>query len=313
VAGIALLALSLAILLLLAPRIGREPPEERRQAATEFDTASGAPRDLELPASAGSSEEERGAPATSSARSRRGLSAGETVSAAATGSIAGQDRATDSSGDSGVAAATSRNDRRKRPDSDRTAASSLPEPDSPSATPAARTAAAQVPAGTTISLTSDERICTNTHLTGHRFSATVAEDVRSGEGVAIPAGSRAVVLVTSVDRSENSSDLGTIGLAVREIVVGEDRYPVDATITSAVVEQSGSKTSDATAVVGGAVAGAILGQVIGKDTKSTVVGAAAGAAAGSVIAMSTGGRAGCLPYRGPITIRLNTGARVVAN
>ena len=176
-------------------------------------------------------------------------------------------------------------------------------------------ALATIPAGTTISLTSGERVCTNTHKPGDKFTATVAEAVMGSDGAVIPAGSRAVVQVTSVDQSENVNDPAKIGLVVQQIVVGGTAYPVDATITSAAVEQvrTASTGSDAKKVIGGAVAGAILGQVLGKDTKSTVIGAATGAAAGTAIAMGTGDHAGCIPSGGAIAIRLNTPARVSAD
>jgi hypothetical protein len=198
-------------------------------------------------------------------------------------------------------------------------------PSQPSTTPSGNTVSsgtrgsegtlATIPAGTNISLTSGERVCTNTHKPGDKFTATVAEAVMGSNGAVIPAGARAVVQVTSVDQSENVSDPARIGLVVQQIVVDGKAYPVDATITSASVEQvrTASKGSDAKKVIGGAVAGAILGQVLGKDTKSTVIGAATGAAAGTAIAMGTGDHAGCIPAGGAIAIRLNSPTQVAAD
>ncbi|HSJ64750.1 MAG TPA: glycine zipper 2TM domain-containing protein [Gemmatimonadaceae bacterium] len=202
---------------------------------------------------------------------------------------------------------------------------STPAPSRPATTPSGNTVTsgtrgsegslATIPAGTNITLTSGERVCTNTHKPGDKFTATVSEAVMGSDGAVIPAGSRAVVQVTSVDQSENVNDPARIGLVVQQIVVDGKAYPVDATITSASVEQvrTASKGSDAKKVIGGAVAGAILGQVLGKDTKSTVIGAATGAAAGTAIAMGTGDHAGCIPSGGTIAIRLNTPARVSAD
>jgi hypothetical protein len=202
---------------------------------------------------------------------------------------------------------------------------STPAPSQPATTPSGNIVTggargsegslATIPAGTNITLTSGERVCTNTHKPGDKFTATVSEAVMGSDGAVIPAGSRAVVQVTSVDQSENVNDPARIGLVVQQIVVGGTAYPIDATITSASVEQvrTASKGSDAKKVIGGAVAGAILGQVLGKDTKSTVIGAATGAAAGTAIAMGTGDHAGCIPSGGTIAIRLNTPARVAAD
>ena len=200
-----------------------------------------------------------------------------------------------------------------------------PRPSQPSTTPSGNTVTpgasgsegtlATIAAGTTISLAAGERICTNTHKPGDKFTATVSEAVMGSNGAVIPAGSRAVVQVTSVDQSENVNDPARIGLVVQQIVIDGKAYPVDATITSASVEQvrTASKGSDAKKVIGGAVAGAILGQVLGKDTKSTVIGAATGAAAGTAIAMGTGDHAGCIPSGGTIAIKLNSPAQITAD
>lgn len=210
-----------------------------------------------------------------------------------------------------------------RPSTSRPATSRpAPTPSQPATTPGGNTATrgtagsegtlATIAAGTTISLAAGERICTNTHKNGDKFTATVSQAVMGSNGAVIPAGSRAVVQVTSVDQSENVNDPAKIGLVVQQIVIDGKAYPVDASITSASVEQvrTASTGSDAKKVIGGAVAGAILGQVLGKDTKSTVIGAATGAAAGTAIAMGTGDHAGCIPQGGTIAIKLNTPATV---
>ena len=182
-------------------------------------------------------------------------------------------------------------------------------------TPGSEGTLGSIAAGTDITLAAGERICTNTHKPGDKFTATVSEAVMGSNGAVIPAGSRAVVQVTSVDQSENVNDPARIGLVVQQIVIDGKAYPIDATITSASVEQvrTASKGSDAKKVIGGAVAGAILGQVLGKDTKSTVIGAATGAAAGTAIAMGTGDHAGCIPSGGTIAIKLNSAAQVASN
>jgi len=173
---------------------------------------------------------------------------------------------------------------------------------------------ATIGAGTSINLTSGSRVCTNTHKAGDKFTATVNEAVVGSNGAVIPAGATAVVQVTSVKRSENTSDPAQIGLVVQTISFGGKSYPVDATITSAAVDrtrESGTK-DDAKKVVGGAVVGAIIGQILGKDTKSTVIGAATGAAAGTAVAVGTADYAGCIPSGGRIAIKLNSAATIQA-
>ena len=173
---------------------------------------------------------------------------------------------------------------------------------------------ASIAAGTTISLRSGQRVCTNTHRPGDRFTATVTSAVQGANGAVIPAGSKAVVQVTSVERSENANDPARIGLVVQSVQVNGKTYPIDASITNVATEtqRESTKKDDAKKVIGGAIAGAVIGQILGKDTKSTVIGAATGAAAGTAIAMGTGDYAGCIPDGGAITIRLNSPAQIQA-
>jgi hypothetical protein len=173
---------------------------------------------------------------------------------------------------------------------------------------------ASIAAGTTLNLASGERVCTNTHRPGDRFTATLQEAVTGSNGAVIPAGSRVVLQISSVKHSENVGDKVEIGLAPQQVVMNGKSYPIDASITSVQTEsvRSASRSSDAKKVIGGAVAGAIIGQIIGKDTKSTVIGAATGAAAGTAVAMGTGDYQGCIPSGGRIVLRLNSPATIQA-
>jgi hypothetical protein len=176
-------------------------------------------------------------------------------------------------------------------------------------------ATASIAAGTTINLTSGDRVCTNTHRAGDRFTATVTEPVVGPNGATIPAGARAVVQVSSVKRSENANDPIQMGFVVQSISWGGKTYPIDASITDVQVDRvrASSTGNDAKKVIGGAVAGAIIGQILGKDTKSTVIGAATGAAAGTAVAMGTADYEGCVPQGGRIQVRLNSPATIQAD
>ena len=199
-----------------------------------------------------------------------------------------------------------------------------PRPSTPSTTPSGNRVTtapsgsegrvAAIGAGTSISLTSGARVCTNTHKPGDKFTATVANAVQGSNGAVIPAGATAVVQVTSVERSENANDPARLGLIVQSVRFGGKTYPIDASITNVATEtaRESTKGDDAKKVIGGAIAGAVIGQILGKDTKSTVIGAATGAAAGTAIAMGTGDYAGCIPSGGNITVRLNSPAQIQA-
>jgi len=138
-----------------------------------------------------------------------------------------------------------------------------------------------IPAGAELALTSNSRVCTNTHKVGDRFTATVSDGATGSNGAAIPAGATATVEITELDRSENVRDNIKMGFRVVSVSFGGRSYPVVATTESADVTKvrNQPKSKDAQKVIGGAIAGAIAGQILGKDTKGTVIGAATGAAA----------------------------------
>jgi hypothetical protein len=170
-----------------------------------------------------------------------------------------------------------------------------------------------IAAGTLINLTSNDRVCTNTNTAGDKFTATTTADITGPNGVLVPAGSKAIVQVTSVKHSNNSSDPIQMGFAVQYLVVGGKNFPVDGSITDVQVDKvrNSSTGNDAKKVAAGAVIGGIIGQIIGKDTKSTVIGAATGAAAGTAVAMGTADYEGCVPQGGRIQVKLNSPTTIV--
>ena len=173
-------------------------------------------------------------------------------------------------------------------------------------------AVGSIAAGTEISLSSNSRVCTNTHKVGQRFSATVSNTVTGSNGATIPAGATATVEITELNRSENANDPVKMGFRVVSVTFGGRTYPIDATTTYANVDRvrNQPKSKDVQKVVGGAAVGAIIGQVLGKDTKSTVIGAATGAAAGAGAAAATANYEGCVPSGGRITSTLDNAATV---
>ena len=171
-----------------------------------------------------------------------------------------------------------------------------------------------IASGTTLTLASGSKVCTNTNKVGDRISATTTEAVTGSNGAVIPAGATVVLEVTKLKRSENANDNIEMGFAVRAIQFGGATYNVDADVTSASVDRvrNSTKGNDAKKVIGGAVIGAVIGQVIGKDTKGTVIGAATGAAAGTAAAAATANYEGCVNDGGRIVIKLTSPLTVKA-
>jgi hypothetical protein len=169
-----------------------------------------------------------------------------------------------------------------------------------------------IASGTSLSLRSNARVCTNTYQPGQTFSATVANAVTGSNGATIPAGATVSLEVTQLKRSENVNDKIVMEFAVRSVSFGGRTYPVSGSVADASIERvrNQPQNKDVQKVVGGAVAGAVLGQILGKSTKSTVVGAAAGAAAGAGAAAATANYEGCLPDGGSLAVTLNSPLQV---
>jgi hypothetical protein len=169
-----------------------------------------------------------------------------------------------------------------------------------------------ISSGTSLSLRSNSRVCTNTFTVGQTFSATVANTVEGSNGASIPSGATVTLEVTQLKRSENANDKIIMEFAVRSVSFGGKTYPITGTVANADVERvrNQPKSKDTQKVVGGAVLGAIAGQILGKSTKSTVIGAAAGAAAGAGAAAATANYEGCVPDGGSIALPLTAPLQV---
>lgn len=174
-------------------------------------------------------------------------------------------------------------------------------------TPGAReTPLGTIASGTSIALTSNSRVCTNTNQVGQTVTATVAQSVQGSNGAVIPAGASVALEITQLKRSENMNDKIEIGFRVKSVTFGGHTYPVSASVASAQVDRVKNEptSKDVQKVGTGAAVGAIVGQILGHSTKSTIIGGAVGAAAGAGTAVATANYEGCVPSGGNITIAL---------
>jgi hypothetical protein len=169
-----------------------------------------------------------------------------------------------------------------------------------------------IASGSSLSLRSNSRVCTNTYTVGQTFQATVANSVEGTNGASIPSGATVTLEVTQLKRSENANDKIIMEFAVRSVSFGGRTYPVSGTVANADVERvrNQPKSKDVQKVATGAAIGAIAGQILGKNTKSTVIGAAAGAAAGAGAAAATANYEGCVPDGGSIAVNLTAPLQV---
>ena len=169
-----------------------------------------------------------------------------------------------------------------------------------------------IASGTSLSLRSNARVCTNTFQVGQSFTATTANAVTGSNGATIPAGATVSLEVTQLKRSENANDKIVMEFAVKSLSFGGRSYPVNGSVADAQVDRvrNQPQSKDVQKVAIGAAAGAILGQVLGKSTKATVIGGAAGAAAGAGVAAGTANYEGCVPDGGNISVTLNAPLQV---
>jgi hypothetical protein len=169
-----------------------------------------------------------------------------------------------------------------------------------------------IPSGTSLSLRSNARVCTNTYKVGQTFTASLANAVSGSNGASIPAGADVTLEVTQLKRSENVNDKIVMEFAVRSVTFGGKTYSISGNVADANVERvrNQPKSKDVQKVAAGAAIGAIAGQILGKNTKSTIIGAAAGAAGGAATAAATANYEGCVPDGGSIAVNLTAPLQV---
>lgn len=161
-----------------------------------------------------------------------------------------------------------------------------------------------------IGLQSDTTVTSEQARVEDRVEARVTRDVKVGDRVAIPAGSRAIGYVTQVERGGKFKEQAKLAIRFQTIVLADGtRLP----ISTAPVEREGdSKTNSSAAKVGGgAIAGTILGAILGGG-KGAAIGAAAGAGGGAAAVQASERSTATLRAGEPITIRLLSPVTVTA-
>jgi hypothetical protein len=153
-----------------------------------------------------------------------------------------------------------------------------------------------------IGLQSDTTVTSERARVEDRVEARVTRDVRVGDRVAIPAGSRAIGYVTQVERGGKFKEKAKLAIRFQTIVLADGtRLPIS---TPPVEREGDSKTNSTAAKVGGgAVAGTILGAILGGG-KGAAIGAAAGAGGGAAAVEASDRSVATLRAGEPITIKL---------
>ena len=159
-----------------------------------------------------------------------------------------------------------------------------------------------IPAETTLRLTLQSNLASDTSHVEDRVSARVARDVVVNDEVVIPEGSRVDGRVTYAQPSGKVK--GRAGLTVRfhQVTVGSQTYDI---ATEPVRQQAeGTKSKDVRNIGIGAGAGAVIGGIIGGG-KGAGIGAAVGGASGTGMVLATKGEEVRLASGTALTTRLS--------
>jgi hypothetical protein len=132
--------------------------------------------------------------------------------------------------------------------------------------------------------------------------ARVTRDVRVGDRVAIPAGSRAQGEVTLVERGGRLKDRARLGVRFTSIVLADGtRLPIE---TDTIYREGDAPGGESAAKIGGgAIGGAIIGGILG-GAKGAAIGGAVGAGGGTAAVLASSKNAATLPAGTPVTVRV---------
>ena len=160
----------------------------------------------------------------------------------------------------------------------------------------------QLPAQSVVGLQLETTVTSETARLEDEVTARVTRDVRVGDRVAIPAGSKVLGEVTLVERGARVRERARLGVRFTSIVLADGtRVPID---TEPLLREGDSiRNENAAKIGGGAIGGAIIGGILG-GAKGAAIGSTVGAGAGTGAVMVGGRNNATLPAGAPLTVRL---------
>ena len=168
--------------------------------------------------------------------------------------------------------------------------SSKPKPHPTASKPApAKETGVTVDAGTTLSISVDTQLSSETANVGDTWSGTIKENVIVGDHVVFPAGSVVSGVVTeSVEAgaAKAAGKTASLGLGVTAITVNGTKHAIEAG-TETIVANS-ARTRNIGGVAAGAGAGALIGKAVGGG-KGALIGGLLGGGAGAAAAAKSKG------------------------
>ena len=159
-----------------------------------------------------------------------------------------------------------------------------------------------VSADSVIGLQTENRVSSETARVEDRIEARVTRDVKVGDHVAIPAGSRAIGSVILVDRGGKVKERAHLGIRFHTLVLADGtRMPIS---TEPIYRDGEPPSNSSSSKIGGAaVGGAILGAILGGG-KGAAIGAGVGAGAGGAAVAAGDRNAATLPAGTAMTVRI---------
>ena len=169
-------------------------------------------------------------------------------------------------------------------------AAKKPEPKPEPKPEAPREVMVAVPAGTSVTVSLQTHLRTDSTKVGDRFVAKTTEPIEISGTTVFPAGSEVRGHVTEVEEPHRTKGRAKLVLNAEAIVDANGRVH-NLETKPIVIEAKADAVSDAGKVAIGGVAGGILGAVVSKKkAQGAAIGAAAGAAAGGAVALATKGK-----------------------
>jgi hypothetical protein len=158
-----------------------------------------------------------------------------------------------------------------------------------------------IPAGTTITVTLDQTINSQTANNGDGFAASLAVPVTSGTVVVLPVGTRVGGTIVTAQSAGKFKGNALLQLVIDSVRIYGTKYPMQTNE----IENAGKGRGKRTAVGagGGAAFGAIVGALAGGG-KGAAIGALAGGGAGTAGAGFTGKKDIVLPAETRLHFRL---------
>ncbi len=158
-----------------------------------------------------------------------------------------------------------------------------------------------VPAGTSITIRLASELSSATSQTGQRFTAYLDDEIKVGEILAAPQGSKVYGMVAEVQQAGSMSGQSKLTLRLTEIDINGRVIPL---MADPYLVQAVPESKDTAKKIGGAAAiGAVIG-AIADGGSGAAIGAAVGAGAGTAASAATEGKPATLPAQTQVKFTL---------